>query len=357
MRASFLFPPQPKLFGWAALVGLAAALTALLRHFGIPAAFMIGPMIAAIVVATRGETLEIAEPLSAVAEAVVGCLIVGFMPADFLHALLERWPLFGVGVAFVLAASSLLGFVLMRLRLLPSSTVVWGLSPGGATVMTVLADHHGADAQLVAFMQYTRVLIITLSSAAFAHFRAIGTQAAETAAPAAPDVWACLPALAIVLFAVGFARMRWFSGGPIVLALVAAVFAKQGFGATIDLPPWLFACAYALIGARIGLRFTRALLLYALRRLPAIMVATLALIGLCAGLGQALVVFCGLDPLTAYLATSPGGADSISIIAATSPVDRSFVVTMQTLRLFAVLLAGPAMARFVATRSGPPAPP
>ncbi|PPQ40081.1 hypothetical protein SAMN06265338_101492 [Rhodoblastus acidophilus] len=339
---------------WGALAGLAVALTALLAHFGIPAAFLIGPMIAAIALASRGLTLAMPKPVSAVAEAVVGCMIVGFMPADFFRALLERWPVFSLGVLFVLAASSLLGFLLMRLRILPNSTVVWGLSPGGATVMTVLADHHGADAQLVAFMQYTRVLVITLSAAAFAHLRAAGAPVVEAAAPAAPDLWTCLPALAVVALAVGLMRMRRLVGGPIVLALAAAALLKQGFGAPIALPPWLFACAYAAIGARIGLRFTRALLLHALRSLPAVLAATLALIALCAGLGQALVAFCGLDPLTAYLATSPGGADSISIIAAGSPVDRSFVVTMQTLRLFAVLLLGPAAARFVATRSRAP---
>ena len=38
------------------------------------------------------------------------------------------------------------------------------------------------------------------------------------------------------------------------------------------------------------------------------------------------VAFAGVDPMTAYLATSPGGADSIAIIAASSNVDISFVL-------------------------------
>jgi uncharacterized membrane protein AbrB (regulator of aidB expression) len=59
------------------------------------------------------------------------------------------------------------------------------------------------------------------------------------------------------------------------------------------------------------------------------------------------MVFAGIDPLTAYLATSPGGADSVAIIAASSNVDAAFVMSMQTLRFLGVLLAGPALARFV----------
>ena len=41
------------------------------------------------------------------------------------------------------------------------------------------------------------------------------------------------------------------------------------------------------------------------------------------GLGFALHLAESVDPLTAYLATSPGGADSVAIIAASSPKARS----------------------------------
>ena len=58
----------------------------------------------------------------------------------------------------------------------------------------------------------------------------------------------------------------------------------------------------------------------------------------------------GVDFLTAYLATSPGGADSVAIIAASSNVDMSFVMAMQTMRFFMVLFTGPATARFIAGR-------
>jgi uncharacterized protein len=55
------------------------------------------------------------------------------------------------------------------------------------------------------------------------------------------------------------------------------------------------------------------------------------------------------DPLTAYLATSPGGADSVAIIAASSShVDVPFVMAMQMARFILVLLVGPALARAVA---------
>ena len=50
----------------------------------------------------------------------------------------------------------------------------------------------------------------------------------------------------------------------------------------------------------------------------------LALMAFCAGIGWILTRLLGVDMLTAYLATSPGGADSIAIIAASTGVDLGF---------------------------------
>ena len=61
----------------------------------------------------------------------------------------------------------------------------------------------------------------------------------------------------------------------------------------------------------------------------------------------------GVDPLTAYLATSPGGMDSVAIIAAASDsVDISFVMALQTARFLFVLVLGPPIARLIARAVG-----
>ncbi|PWR23346.1 putative ammonia monooxygenase [Zavarzinia compransoris] len=64
-----------------------------------------------------------------------------------------------------------------------------------------------------------------------------------------------------------------------------------------------------------------------------------------------LVAVAGLDPLTAYLATSPGGADTVAIIAASTRVDAPFVMTMQMARFLVVLAIGPGLARAIARRA------
>jgi membrane AbrB-like protein len=74
------------------------------------------------------------------------------------------------------------------------------------------------------------------------------------------------------------------------------------------------------------------------------------LIALCGGLAYGLHRVAGTDMLSAYLATSPGGADSVAIIAASSKVDLPFVMAMQTARFLLVLLIGPGLARTIARR-------
>jgi membrane AbrB-like protein len=102
----------------------------------------------------------------------------------------------------------------------------------------------------------------------------------------------------------------------------------------------------------VGLGFTRAILKHARRALPQVLLAIFILIAVSGGLALILVRAAGIDPLTAYLATSPGGMDTVAIIAASSTADLSFVMALQTVRFAIVLFAGPPLARFIAQRVG-----
>jgi membrane AbrB-like protein len=86
--------------------------------------------------------------------------------------------------------------------------------------------------------------------------------------------------------------------------------------------------------------------------LPIILASIFTLITMCGCLAFALHEAAGTDPLTAYLATSPGGADAVAIIAASSPVDLPFVMAMQIGRLLMVILIGPSLARLIARWAG-----
>jgi len=145
-------------------------------------------------------------------------------------------------------------------------------------------------------------------------------------------------------------KLRIPAGAFLFPFAIASVLNTSGT-VTIVLPQWLLVIAFALLGWNIGLGFTRAILMHARRALLPTVLSILAL--LCfSGLLAALLVFVlGVDPLTAYLATSPGSLDSVAVIAASSNVDIAFVMTLQTARLILVTFIGPWLARLVANRA------
>lgn len=332
---------------WAAIVALSAVFGLGLQVFHLPAALLLGPMAAAIVLAVRGADLTLPAPAMTMAQGVVGLMIATVLPASLLGEVAARWPVVLAGTLFTLLASSGLGWALARTGLLPGTTAIWGSAPGAASVMTILSESYGADIRLVAFMQYLRVACVALSAALVARLFGVhhGAVTVEWFPAVQPAQLALTLAIAAAL-AFGGNALR-LSGGSFLLPMFGGMALLQSGLVTLTLPPWLLALAYAAIGWAIGLRFTPAILSHAARVFPRVFAAVLALITVCGGAAWALVLFAGVDPLTAFLATSPGGADSVAIIASSTNVDVPFVMAMQMARFLLVLFTGPTLARLL----------
>ncbi|MFT4046648.1 MAG: AbrB family transcriptional regulator [Solimonas sp.] len=339
---------------WLALLALTVPLTAALHALGLPAAFLLGPLLAAIAVAAGGAELRTPPLAYTAAQALLGCMVasivVAVVPASFHRAA----PLLIAAVALPIGLSAVLGYWLSRWRLLPATTGVWGTLPGGAGAMVVMGEAFGADPRLVAFMQYLRVLCVAVVASLIAYALVDGPVAAahRDIVWFPPPRWPALATTALV--AIGGAwlgqRLRVPSGallGPMALGLVV----RFGAHGSLQLPQWLMALAYAMLGWTVGLRFTRRALVHAARLLPAMLAGVLALLLVCALLAWLLTLALHIDGLTAYLALSPGGLDTAAIIAAATHVDLPLVMLLQTARLLIVLVAGPGLARFAARRA------
>ena len=107
-------------------------------------------------------------------------------------------------------------------------------------------------------------------------------------------------------------------GGILFVPMILTTILHVSGLADFQLPEWLLVVSYAMIGWTIGLGFTRDIVAYAARALPQIAGAIVVLIAFCFGLAFLLSRILGIDLLTAYLATSPGGMDSVAIIASAS---------------------------------------
>jgi len=336
---------------WGVLAAGSLPLAALFSLIELPAALLLGAMTAGIIVACGGGSIRAPRRPALAAQAVIGCLVARAVTADSVMTFLGAWPLFLSVVLGILATSVALGWRLTRLGTLPGTTGVWGIAPGGASVMMLMAGEFGADARLVAFMQYLRVVLVAAVASLVARIWVGPPEAAPEAAWLGALDWRGLAATLAIAGLGGAAGtlLRIPAGAMLVPMAAGAVLEGTGL-VHIVLPPWLLAATYFVLGWNIGLGFTRESLLRAGRALPQVLAATVTLIAVSAALAAALVWAAGVDPMTAYLATSPGGMDTVAIIATAAKADLSFVMALQTLRLVIVLAAGPPLARLIARR-------
>ena len=336
---------------WACLLVPSVVFAAALEAVHLPAALLIGPMIAAVIVASSGGRIRVPDTIFAATQGIIACMIARAMPASIVDEVAMQWPVFVLGVMSTIVMAAVVGWLLARFNVLPGTSAIWGSAPGGAASMTLLAEAYGADVRLVAFMQYLRVLCVTSVAALVASM--VGSSH-----PAVPIVW--FPAVDWVSFAATLAvaslglisaKVFRIRAGAVLLPLIVGTVLSHTGVMRIELPPWFLAVSYALLGWSIGLRFTRESVAHCARALPRVLAAILLLIAACAAVGQLLAKVAGVDPLTAYLATTPGGLDVAAIIATDSDVDVPFVLSMQFARILVVLVTGPSLARFLAARS------
>ncbi len=335
---------------WLGLAAGSAALALLFLHFQVPASLLLGPMLVAIALACGGVRLRVGRAPFIAAQGVVGALVGRSISPPIVADVIANWPVMVGFVGGTIVAAAVVGWLLARFTNLGAETAAWGSSPGGASAMVAAAADFGADTRIVAFMQYLRVMLVVLSASSVA--KALLGAMPHGATVAIGD--ATLPPFGPLLESVSLiaiccvvaVRLRVPAGPILVTMIVAAVVSGRDLFAIV-LPWWLVAGAYAAIGWYVGLQFTREVVRYVLRTLPVLAGSTLLLIVLCAAVGEALRGLIGADALTAYLATSPGGLDSIAIIALGSGANVPLVLAIQTLRVFFVILTGPAIAKFI----------
>ena len=310
--------PYPPLLQWLALILCSALVGGGLSWLQVPAALFLGPMLVAIAFGVGGATIRLPRRLFQTGQGVVGCLIAHAMTAAVLLTVAEHWPVMLLATALTVLLSLLTGALLVRFGGLPGSTAAWGTTPGAAAAMVAMAEEYGADPRIVATMQYVRVVCVVLISALVG--RLLGAEGSWLGG-------------------------RLFPAGALLLPIALGTLLQLNGWLDITLPHLLLAAAYGAMGCYVGLRFDRVTVAYVWRALPKMIFASLLLIALCALSALLMARLMHVDFLTAYLATSPGGLDSMAIIAVDAHADVGLVLAMQALRLIGVVLTGPLLAR------------
>jgi membrane AbrB-like protein len=255
-----------------------------------------------------------------------------------------------------LALSLGAGLLLRLQRGISPVTGAFSMIAGGASGIIAMARDLGADARMVAVLQYLRVLLIVVLMPVVATLAYGASSTGAGAGPAGDGPgWG-----AGLLFTVGCSVAGLVVGrlvrlpvaallGPMV---AAAAVDLTGLGPGAEVPGLAQSAAFLVIGLQVGVSFTRESLRTIGRALPLALVVILGLILASAGLGAVLSATTGASALDGYLATTPGGLYAVLATASDTGADVTFVLSVQVLRLFVMLLSAPLVARRLRRSSG-----
>lgn len=320
---------------------------------GVPSPALFAGLLVGLLFALRtGWDLDVPGPAARFAQGVLGVSLGVLVQSSTLTEIgRNAGPILGVTLA-TLGVTVLAGLAMSRLTGLDRPTASFGMVAGGASGIVAISRDLGADERLVAVMQYLRVLVIVVLAPVVAGVAGGGGSGAPTPAGVAGGWAEGTLALAVCLVVgAGLARLVRLPAGSLLGPLiVAAALALLDVPLMAPVPSALLQASYIAIGLSVGLRFTVASLRHAARILPATLLMIGVLIAASAGLGLLLVPLTGVGALDAYLATTPGGLYAVLAAASTSDVDATFVLAVQVLRLFAMLLAAPLLAHWLAGR-------
>lgn len=333
---------------WCVLSGAVLLFGTGLDRVGVPAAFLLAALAAGVAHSLRTKgSLAISNTPMLLAQAVIGVSAGSYVQRNSIESLLNHWAPVVVGSVGTLAISVGAGLALARVTGLDASTASFGMVAGGASGIVAMSDDLGADDRIVAVMQYLRVILVMaaiplVAGTIFA--TSVGSSAAG--ATSSTGLIRSLGFLATCT-GVGLAIWRFIPipvGAllpPMLVAALLTVFATR-FAATP--PTWVVSAALAVIGLRIGLRFTTESLRTSRRILPASVATILLMVVVCALVGVLIAPLAHVSSLDGYLATSPGGLPAVLGAISSGGTDGTFVVSMQVVRVVLMLLVAPSLA-------------
>jgi membrane AbrB-like protein len=335
------------------VVGVTLVLSLLLSALHVPSAVLFASLLAGMAHALTSPTvLGLPAATYRVAQGAIGVVIGASVSLTALERIGHDLVPIGLVVLATLLLSVLAGQLLATRSDVTLVTGVFSMIAGGATGVVAVARDLGADERVVTVVQYLRVLIVLLSIplvSALAFHPSHGHGHLVSSDAGVPrDVIFVVVALTAGLGLAGLAPFSTASLlGPL---LVAVALTLSGWLGDVKVPTPVQWGAFALIGAQVGLRFTRASLVSIARMLPAVLALMSGMIAATAGVGALLAWATSVDGLTAYLATTPGGLFAVLSTAADAGSDVTYVLAVQLCRLLVIVALTPLLARWLSAR-------
>ncbi|HZQ13781.1 MAG TPA: AbrB family transcriptional regulator [Pseudolabrys sp.] len=331
----------------AAVGGVALGLT------GFPAGYLSGAIITVSIAAVAGRPLLMPQALTRCIFVLVGISLGAVVTPETLHGM-ASYPL---SIAVLIAAMAVISVVctayLMLVHRWDLVSAYLASSPGGLSQVLVVAAELGAELRSIAIVQSMRVVIIAIGlPAGLSLLGAAGSAVRRGNGPLSVALATELAILiaASALGAVAAFRVR-FPGGLLFGAMFASG-ALHGSGLIAAvMPPWVANTAMVALGAVVGARFTNTPLRLLADFLGAALGSFAISVVIAAAFALALIQVFPLPVPEVLIAFAPGSVDAMMLLALALHLDPVYVGAHHVVRIVAVSLSMPMIARRVAQRA------
>lgn len=342
---------------WIVLTFLmAAAGGLLLKKLKVPGGMLVGAILGAVILNLTTGNAYIYPQTRVVAQVLTGAYIGCMVTKDDLKRLPGVIKPYLAVMASFLALNLLVAAFIYRTTDLDLLTCLFCAAPGGMTDTPLVALDMGADASMVAVMQFVRMVfgMACLPSVILLADRVMEPEAAHALEEQERQLESggagkkkahvsfrkFLPTFAVALCAGVVGKLTGIPAGTLSFSLVAVIVMKF-VGNAPPMPMWVRRLAQVVSGCCIGAGITREQI-FQLRQLiiPAV-VLCLGYIVCCVGMGYVISRVFRIDLREAMLCLSPAGATEMALIAADLGVHSTNLVVLQICRLLGVTVVFP----------------
>jgi hypothetical protein len=308
-------------------------------YFGLPLAWMIGPLLFVGIATMTGASLNAPQGGRQVGQATVGVAVGLQMTPDVVAFLLQEiWLIVSAGLATILLGIPM-ALLLRRLSGEDTATCYFSAVPGGLSEMAILGQRFGAQIEPIAIAQTMRLALIVLTIPPLLAYSGITGDALSGPAGAA----IASPWLTMALVAVGVVVSRtlsclrvsnaWILGGILTGSSIAIV-----SGQVLALPWLALNGAQFLLGLGLGIMFRREFVTRAPRFMRAAALMVLVMIVLAAICAYAVAQMTDHGFGTLMLSFAPAGVTEMMLTAKALGFEAPLITAIHLTRILLIVL-------------------
>lgn len=336
--------PWVRRLGWGLVTAVIATAGAYLAAgLGLPAAWLMGAMIATAAAALAGLPVGLNRGSREVAFLLLG-ISIGSSVTPGIVGEVMAWPgsilLLGGSIMATMAVSS--GY-LTRVHGWDRATARFASMPGAFSAVAIMAANSSADLPRVILAQSLRVFTLVALMPPILSLTSSGVPGGSVGLPPQPAssvVEALTIFLASGVLAVVLERLRVPAGTFLAAMVVSAVLHATGL-VQGRFPQPLIILGFIATGAVIGARFRGTTLQTLVRTIPGAAISILLALGVSAVFAAAGAWLLGLRFDQLWLAYAPGGVEAMAAMALVLNLEPAFVGAHHILRILGLNLAGP----------------